>query len=56
VLLEIERTGREALVEMRRLVGVLRRGDERAELAPQPSLTTSSSSSTTSGVPDYRSP
>ena len=38
VLQEIERTGREALVEMRRLVGVLRRGDERAELAPQPSL------------------
>ena len=38
VLLGIERTGREALVEMRRLVGVLRRGDERLELAPQPSL------------------
>ncbi|MBA2461431.1 MAG: sensor histidine kinase [Actinobacteria bacterium] len=38
VLLAIERTGREALVEMRRLVGVLRRGDERPELAPQPSL------------------
>jgi signal transduction histidine kinase len=37
-LLAIERTGREALVEMRRLVGVLRRGDERPELAPQPSL------------------
>lgn len=37
VLLAIERTGREALVEMRRLVGVLRR-DERPELAPQPSL------------------
>jgi len=38
VLLGIERTGREALVEMRRLVGVLRRGDDRLELAPQPSL------------------
>ncbi|MEJ7569700.1 MAG: sensor histidine kinase [Gaiellaceae bacterium] len=38
VLLGIERTGREALVEMRRLVGVLRRGDEALELAPQPSL------------------
>jgi signal transduction histidine kinase len=37
-LLAIESTGRQALVEMRRLVGVLRRGDERAELAPQPSL------------------
>jgi signal transduction histidine kinase len=38
VLLEIERTGREALVEMRRLVGVLRQDDEPPELAPQPSL------------------
>ena len=38
VLLAIEQTGREALVEMRRLVGMLRRGDERPELAPQPSL------------------
>ncbi len=38
VLLEIERTGRAALVEMRRLVGVLRRSDEQLELAPQPSL------------------
>jgi len=38
VLFGIERTGREALVEMRRLVGVLRRGDEELELAPQPSL------------------
>jgi signal transduction histidine kinase len=34
----IERTGREALVEMRRMVGVLRRLDEGPELAPQPSL------------------
>jgi signal transduction histidine kinase len=34
----IEETGREALVEMRRLLGVLRRGDDRAELAPQPGL------------------
>lgn len=32
----IEATGREALDELRRLLGVLRRGD--AELAPQPSL------------------
>ncbi len=38
VLLEIERTGREALVEMRRLVGVLRQDGEAPELAPQPSL------------------
>jgi signal transduction histidine kinase len=38
VLMGIERTGREALAEMRRLVGVLRRSDEPLELAPQPSL------------------
>ena len=38
VLLAIERTGREALVEMRRLVGVLRSDGEAPELAPQPSL------------------
>ncbi len=34
----VERTGREALVEMRRLLGVLRAPDEQAELAPQPGL------------------
>ncbi len=34
----IETTGREALNEMRRLLGVLRRGDEDRALAPQPSL------------------
>jgi signal transduction histidine kinase len=34
----IEDTGRDALVEMRRLLGVLRRGDDPAELAPQPGL------------------
>jgi signal transduction histidine kinase len=34
----IERTGREALSEMRRLLGVLRREDEDTGLAPQPSL------------------
>ena len=34
----IETTGREALTEMRRLLGVLRRDDDVAELAPQPSL------------------
>jgi signal transduction histidine kinase len=34
----IERTGREALNEMRRLLGVLRRGDEDIALTPQPSL------------------
>jgi signal transduction histidine kinase len=34
----IERTGREALNEMRRLLGVLRRGDEDVALTPQPTL------------------
>jgi signal transduction histidine kinase len=37
-LLVVERTGREALAEMRRLVGVLRRPEEGPALAPQPSL------------------
>jgi signal transduction histidine kinase len=34
----VERTGREALAEMRRLLGVLRDSDEAPELTPQPSL------------------
>jgi signal transduction histidine kinase len=34
----IERTGREALDEMRRLLGILRRGDEDVALTPQPTL------------------
>jgi signal transduction histidine kinase len=34
----IERTGREALAEMRHLLGVLHAGDEAAALAPQPTL------------------
>jgi signal transduction histidine kinase len=34
----VEESGREALDEMRRLLGVLRRGDEELALAPQPSL------------------
>jgi signal transduction histidine kinase len=38
-LLIVERTGREALAEMRRMVGVLRRPEEGPALAPQPSLT-----------------
>ena len=37
-LLVVEQTGREALAEMRRLVGVLRRPEEAPALAPQPSL------------------
>jgi signal transduction histidine kinase len=37
-LAAISRTGRQALSEMRRLLGVLRAGDERAELAPLPGL------------------
>src|SRR5439155_18566734 len=36
----VEQTGRQALAEMRRLLGVLRRDDDRPELAPQPGLTT----------------
>jgi signal transduction histidine kinase len=34
----IEATGREALAEMRRLLGMLRKNDEELALAPQPSL------------------
>jgi signal transduction histidine kinase len=34
----VEETGREALTEIRRLLGVLRRDDEEIALAPQPSL------------------
>jgi signal transduction histidine kinase len=34
----IEETGRQALVEMRRLLGILRKDDEQLALAPQPSL------------------
>jgi signal transduction histidine kinase len=34
----VEATGREALTEIRRLLGVLRRDDEELALAPQPSL------------------
>ncbi len=37
-LLTVEQTGREALAEMRRMVGVLRRPEEAPALAPQPSL------------------
>ena len=34
----ISATGRQALAEMRRLLGVLRSGDEQAELAPLPGI------------------
>ena len=37
-LAAVEDTGRDALTEMRRLLGVLRRDDDGAELAPQPGL------------------
>lgn len=37
-LLVVEQTGREALADMRRMVGVLRRPEEAPALAPQPSL------------------
>jgi signal transduction histidine kinase len=35
---KIERSGRESLVEMRRLLGVLRQDDTRPTLAPQPGI------------------
>jgi signal transduction histidine kinase len=38
-LVTIERTGRQALSEMRRLLDLMRRDDEQVALAPQPSLT-----------------
>jgi signal transduction histidine kinase len=34
----VEQTGRQALADMRRLLGVLRRAEDRPELAPQPGL------------------
>jgi signal transduction histidine kinase len=37
-LMIVEQTGREALAEMRKMVGVLRRPEEAPALAPQPSL------------------
>lgn len=37
-LLSVEQTGREALVEMRRLVGILRLGDGAPDLEPQPGV------------------
>lgn len=38
MLASIEVTARQALAELRRLLGVLRKGEERADLAPQPGL------------------
>jgi signal transduction histidine kinase len=37
-LLSVEETGRQALADMRRLLGILRGGDERAALVPQPGI------------------
>ncbi|HWY90418.1 MAG TPA: histidine kinase [Solirubrobacteraceae bacterium] len=37
-ILTVEQTGREALAEMRRLLGILRRDDDPRALAPQPGL------------------
>jgi signal transduction histidine kinase len=37
-LLAVERSGREAMAEMRRMVGVLRHAGDKASLTPQPSL------------------
>jgi signal transduction histidine kinase len=51
---KIERSGRESLVEMRRLLGVLRRSDDGPDLAPQPALSdlpTLATSLTAYGVP-----
>ena len=39
-LLTVEETGRQALAEMRRLVGIMRTEEETAALAPQPGLGT----------------
>jgi signal transduction histidine kinase len=39
-LMTVEETGRQALAEMRRLVGIMREDDEVAALAPQPGLGT----------------
>ena len=39
-LLTVEETGRKALAEMRRLLGIMRSGDETAELSPQPGIST----------------
>jgi len=45
ILEDIEATGREALAEMRRMLGVLRKGDDhKVALSPQPSLTELSTS------------
>jgi signal transduction histidine kinase len=38
VLFSIEQTGRQAMAEMRRSLGMLRKGDHELALAPQPSL------------------
>jgi signal transduction histidine kinase len=38
VLLSIEQTGRQAMAEMRRLLGMLRKDDQELALVPQPSL------------------
>jgi signal transduction histidine kinase len=38
-LRQIEDTGRSALTDMRRMLGILRRPDEAADLSPQPSIT-----------------
>ena len=35
---DVEKTGRQALAEMRRLLGVMRRDDDERDLTPQPSL------------------
>ena len=49
------RTGRQALTEMRRLLGVLREDGDHAQLAPQPGLASSTSCSRTSARPGCRS-
>lgn len=51
VLTAIERAGREALVELRRLLGVLRHGDRHQSLAPQPGLSQLDALVGASGLP-----
>lgn len=41
-ILNVEQIGREALADLRRLLGILRKGEDPRALAPQPGLKQSS--------------